>query len=366
MWLVSLSCLYGAADYRWLVNKPSVELREHEAVEIHYSCIFKDSGALYAIELNPVRETEMYRLEVLSAREKIDDGIRRNDYRYVLFAKKSGSVTIEPDVLMRKTTRASIEETVIGRDNVEDIVYTDTRLKLPRVDIDVLPADASYTGSFDLNVNVSPTSVKAYEPVHVTVRISGQGNLDRFKPYELNISGVNTFVEAPQSDYELTEDGYRGGIVQKFALVGDKDFVIPALTLNYFDLGQKQVRTLKSVPYPVSVEPLKQRDELLDDVDGGNGFTWRWAYLYYLLTFIAGFIAGRLLQSGRDEESQGPVTLKEQFQRCRDIKQLLTIAAIHDDGRFGTVIARYERESNAALKQAKNELMEIADEGVVR
>ena len=366
VWLMSVTWLSAAVDYRWQVDKASVALYEHEAVEIHYRCTFSDTGALYAIELNPKMETEAYRLEVLGVREKIDEGIRRNDYHYVLFAKKAGSVRLEPDVLMRKTTRASIEETVIGRDNVEDIVYTDTRMKLPGVDIEVQPADAAYTGKFDLSVDVSATAVKAYEPVHVTVRISGQGNLDRFKPFDFNISGVTTFVEAPRHEYALTENGYRGTIVQKFALVSGRDFGIPALTLDYFDLKSHQVRTLKSAPYAVRVAPVQKRDALLDDTEDAESFLWQWSYLYYLLTFVAGFAAGRLLRSGNNGDAQGPVMLKEQFLRCRDIRQLLTIAAIHDDGRFATVIARYEKQTNAALKQAKNELMEMADEAVER
>lgn len=360
LWCFVTGALFGASDYSWSVNLSSASIHQNEAVEIHYTCRFKDQGGLYSIEMDPKAETPHYSLHVLSEKEQIRDGIRTNEYRYVLVGKDVGNAIFEPTALMRKTTRASIEETVIGRDNIEELVFTDTKVMLPKVELAVTPTRSAYSGKFSLDMKISSLDVKAYEPVHVTVRIEGEGNLDALKPVAFEIDGVEQFMEAPEPNYHLGAHGFRGTWVQRFALVSGKDFTIPELKLHYFDLDEKREKTVGTEAVQIAVAAAVQKEELLDS-DESAPWQWQWSYLFYLLTFITGFVIGKWLRFGPSEKAQ-PNTFEAKIEACENVKQLLTLLVLTDASRFHMLIAELE-EKSTSLERAKQEVLKVLHAG---
>jgi len=109
MWGIVLifiaSFVYASEPYVWSLKTNKSRVYVNEAVEIEYTCRFKDQGYLYAIEFNPVGENDMYRLLSLGEVEQIKDGKRSATYRYVLFPKKAGEQLFSFKARMRKTNR---------------------------------------------------------------------------------------------------------------------------------------------------------------------------------------------------------------------------------------------------------------------
>ena len=60
-------------------------------------------------------------------------------------------------------------------------------------------------------------------------------------PYELNISGVKVFAEAPQKSLTPSAQGFEGEVSQEFALVAGESYTIEPLTLSYFDTKKNQI-----------------------------------------------------------------------------------------------------------------------------
>lgn len=348
-----------AAPYKWTVTANKSEAYLHEAVELKYVCRFDDAGHLYTIDLKPPMETPEYSMKLLFEQERIESGHRVNEYHYVLFPKQSGDMNLAFDLLMRKTTQDSIDNTVIGRDNVEDLDFTDTAMKTPAVAIDVKEHSELLAGRFAMEMEVDKSDVKAFEAVHVTLKVSGYGNFDELRPFTPKIKAVEQFSEAPQKDLLLTSDGLKGEWVQRFALVGEKSYQLPSMELTYFDTVEKEIKTLKTAHRQINVTQAYRAEELLDmDIEEESVWEWQQEYLYYVLIFASGLVLGRW---GRLPKRKTVIEkgFKADVKRAKSAKELAVLLVIRSDRRFEPVIDALEADT-ITLAEAKNEVIKLA------
>jgi len=108
-----------ATTYEWSAQIQKQKAYVNEPIYVHYTCAFSDRAELYSIEFNPSGEHEKFRVKSLHVNESIVDGKKVSSYEFLLFAKDGGEIEIAFEALMKLTSRESIEEMVIGRDNVK-------------------------------------------------------------------------------------------------------------------------------------------------------------------------------------------------------------------------------------------------------
>ncbi len=358
-WLLLLfaATLLSAAPYRWSASISQPSAYVHEAVELQYTCRFDGTGALYIIDFDPPRDTEAYRMKLLHESERIEGGRRINEYRFLLFPKQEGPLELEFPLLMRKTTQDSIENTVIGRDNVEELDFTDTAMKTPPLHLEVKGHGLRLVGSYAMTVEASADEVRAYEPLHVTVTVTGEGNMDRLEPFVLEIPGAEVFSEAPEQQFERSEEGLKGSWVQRFAVVAPQDFTLPPLTLEYFDTQRRAPAKIVSESRQIRVSGAYRPEELLDAPEEESRLSWRPEYLYYLLTFLAGLLAGRWgrLPSGvRKPEEKG---FAARVRAAGSRRELAVLLALRRDARFEALIEALESE-RISLAEGKRRAQE--------
>ncbi|MGB5964178.1 MAG: hypothetical protein WBF77_06060 [Sulfurimonadaceae bacterium] len=340
--LLMASIVYANEPYTWSLKSSKNSAYVNEAIAVEYTCDFQDQANLHVIELNIAGENEEYRLLSYGVVDTVKDGKRRNTYRYVLFPKKAGQKEFRFKVLMRKTTKDSIEHSVIGRDNVEDYAFIDQELELPLLSLEVLGHQEKMTGNFYLDVQLDKSEVKAYEPVHLDVKIRGEGDFDQMRDIVLSVDGVNIFSEPGEKRYSLTNEGYKGEWGQKFSLVGKKDFVIEPIEFAYFDIEKKRKAILRSERFSIKVNEGYKTEELLDDVESDKGESWwSWSYLNYLLTLLTGMLLGRysLHFKGVKKSPEGFI---EEIEACSSVNMLLTKLVMNGDTRFSPLIQKYE------------------------
>ena len=357
IFLFVASFVYGGEPYIWSLKTNKSSVYVNEAVEIEYTCDFEDKAFLYVIEFNPEGENEAYRMLPLGEVENIKESKRSNTYRYVLFPKKAGHKEFRFSALMRKTTKASIENSVIGRDNVESYAFIDKEALLPVIELEVLDQQEKMTGRFALNAALDKKEVKAYEPVHLDVHVSGEGDFDQMQDYNLSIDGVKIFSEPGEKHYRLTKEGFKGEWEQKFSLVGEKSFTIKPLELSYFDIGKKERVVLRSDTFDVKVTEGYKREELLDEVAKKEGSSWwSFTYLYFLLTFVSGVVTGGFVSQFRGVRKV-PQGFEAEIGACTSVKNLLTKLVMSGDVRYRGVIQKYEQMGDkASLRDLKKEL----------
>ena len=340
-----------ASTYEWsaTVNKKSAFV--NEAILLEYVCKFSDRSELYTIDFNPVVENEEYVIKPLSEKEQIIDGKRVNIFEYIAYVKRSGEIIFDFDMVMKKTNKDSIENTVLGRDNEQYEEFSSTYLKQKSLYVDVKRSEADLVGSFELEVKEGTSSIKAYEPYSLEFIIKGIGNFEKLKPFSFEIDGVKVFSQKVILNSSLKKDGEHGVWSQKFAFVSNKNFVIPTVEFEYFDIKKESNNLLRFDGAKVDVTPAYKKMDLLDKEQ--KMFEFKADYMYYLLTFILGFIMAKI----NFKKEKKPQDKQEIFcQRVKDAKtldKLSILLAINGSKKYSEVLLKIEKGELTSLNAAK-------------
>jgi len=340
-----------ASSYEWSASVDKKSAFVNEAILLTYVCKFSDRSELYSIDFNPVVNNDNYTIKLLSEKEQIIDAKRVNSFEYIAYVKHSGKMVFDFDMVMKKTNKESIENTVLGRDNEQYEEFTSSYLKQKSLYVDIKPSEADLVGNFELEVKQGKESVRAYEPYSLEFIIKGIGNFEKLKPIEFKMDGVKVFSQKMILKSSLKKDGEHGAWSQKFAFVSDKNFVIPKVEFDYFNINKASKRVLRFNGVHVEVTPAYKKAELLDEEL--KGFEFKLEYLYYLLTFILGFVIAKI-SFKKEKKSQ---TKKELFcQRIKSsktIKELSLLLAIDGSREYRQILLDIEKGELSSLGTAK-------------
>jgi hypothetical protein len=346
--VILLAPLFLFGGHHWELEVSKSKLVKAEATLLRYSCFFDDEAYGTSIKMDVEKEHDDYTLYVYKESERIIDDKRQNIFEFVIFAKRAGEIKINPKVKLRKTSRQQIENATVGRDNpVGYYQFDDTIESLPVALLHVKDISSDLVGDFSLHVSLDKRELSAYEPLHVSIKLEGVGNLDRFKPFDLKIKNCDIFKEKPEKNYRLTKEGFKGSITQKFAIVSDSDFTLPEFSLRVYDIKTAKETYLRYESKSLHVKPAYKKEELLDKPEKDNIFSWTW--LYYTLTLISGIVLGwyahiYILRIH---------TKKRDIFKPKDVKTLLTHLALK--GGYEELIEKAENEK-WSMKQIQNAL----------
>ncbi|MDD2790057.1 MAG: hypothetical protein PHU40_05255 [Sulfurimonas sp.] len=350
-WLLLQTQLLGS-EYEWSATASKSEAYADEAIHLEYVCRFNDRAELYAIEFDPVRDDANYTITLLRKDEKIEEGKKISTYEFVAYVHQAGLRQFAFDLEMKKTNKDSIENTVIGRDNGYYAEYETKIIKQKELTVNILENNSTLVGALAMEIKKDTPSLKAYTPYHMQITLSGKANFNALKPFAFVIEGVKIFSEAPQKNITLTEDGYEGSWSQKFVFVATKDFVIPKITLNYFDLVNAATKELSSEQTQVEVLPPTFVKEELLDADP-EPFVFEKEYLYYLLTFITGFLFAKIkIKFHKSKKTQKNI-FQEKVKNATSLEELSMILALKDVKKYESLILEIETKKLTSLQGAK-------------
>ncbi len=350
IFLILLHVELFASTYEWSVKADKTHAYVNEAIHLTYVCQFSDRAELYAIDFNPKKDNEEYLLQILSESEKIVDNKRVNSYEFIVFIKKAKKMIFEFETTMKKTTKESIENTVIGRDNKEYEDFTLKKIRQKAIEVEVEASPKEIVGDFTIEVQKDKQEVKEYEPYHMQISIKGNGDFKAIKPIEFKIEGVKVFAGNVIQDTNLDKNGYSGVWSQKFAFVGSNDFEIPQIKIEYFNLKKKDIKELVSELVKVNVVKGYVKKDLLDEVD--DGFEINYEYFYYLLTFIAGYLLAKV--KVKNYKSNTPDIFLNKIENAKSMDELLMILALDGSSKYKEIISDIETKKLTSLKSAKN------------
>jgi hypothetical protein len=207
--------------------------------------------------------------------------------RYLLFPQRPGRLAVGPveaKVALPKKVRDAFGFSVRG--------VRWLRIKSDRAVLEVRepPQHLRLVGRFQWQVRVAPEKVRAGDPVTLTVRIAGWGNLEDIKVPEPRIEGVTVYARKPRIQ-ERYEAGRYGGVWQRrFLLIADRNFTVPAMTLRYFDPTLHAVKELRSDAVTVAVQNngRSARPWVAMDGEKRGRDIMGWIYANLVLAFLLG------------------------------------------------------------------------------
>ncbi len=199
-----------------------------------------------------------------------------HELRYALIPKSEGNITIEP-------ARVKIGERSRRRDD-----FFGTFMDVPtwsqiasnplRVEVKPLPKDTDLVGDFELTAMIDTTEVKANKPVHLTVKITGEGSLEDFEGAKYEIDGVTLYSDDAKIESSLSGDRFVSSYEKKYVFIADHNFTIPAQSFSLFDIKSKTVKELKIESYAINVtggnsaavEVVKSTPSKINDLASGE------------------------------------------------------------------------------------------------
>lgn len=349
--IVIPTCGWGITYHWQLLNSPRT-LRVDQSALVRYECRFDESAADYAIKLHPV-DAASYTLSILREQNRVVKGKRVDTFDLVLTPKQSGPISVAMDGVVEYVPAGAVDYNAhLGRDNVNKTDIVTTNITLPPFSFESKSNDAALTGKMALEVSADKTRVRAHEPLHLSVILKGTGNLEKFTPVEFNMSGVKVFSEPPQKQLSMTSEGNNGEVRQEFALVSDKPYVIPSVSLNLFDTEDNRYRRLTTAAIPVEVEEGYDVSSLLDAPDLTNTAALR-RYALYAGLIAFGAAAGEVLR--RVWKYRPRRRSKRFWDGARSSKELVLLLALDGDKRYDNIVSGLE-SGEIGLREAKKKL----------
>jgi len=358
--LLSLS-LFARSDYKWTVELNENQLYMQQSTVLTMTCKFAKEGKHDDVEFIPPTNLP-FEFKLLSEKKHFNGDLQTVIYKYLLFAQKEGSYELILKPIMLFTTQSAINNVIEGRDNINDLEVEKEMAMIPSLSINVKATQSTLTGILELSTELDLTEVSAYEPVHLEISIKGSGNLQTLSALSFEIEGVEIFADNPEKKLVLNDKGYEGVWLQRFAFVGIKDFLIPSITIRYFDLNEnvEKVLTTKEFKIKIKVDGIKKED-LIDTVNLPSSkidFYSYLDYLYYFLTFIAGFIVAKLVKIPKKTKN-----MKKGFKikSAKTAKELLEVLIVCDDNLFEKEICELEsavyKDTDIKIKEVKKEAL---------
>src|SRR3989339_38775 len=112
------------------------------------------------------------------------------------------------------------------------------------------PADFSGgVGSYDFNVQVSPTDVKEGDPITLKMNVSGQGNIN-----SVNFPKIKETNELKLYEPQISQNN-GDKILEQVLIPRSKTLKeIPPISFSYFDSGSGEYKTIVRGPFPIKVQ----------------------------------------------------------------------------------------------------------------
>lgn len=335
--------LWAKSTYEWTVELKDKEVYLHQATTLSMQCRFGKEGKNDDVEFIPPKESA-FDFELLSENRRFEGERQIISYEYLIFAKESGEFNIKLKPTMLFTTQSAINNVIIGRDNVNDLETEKEIARIEPININVLPTGSSLTGQLSLHTKNDIQVASAYEPVHLEVTVEGSGNLHALEDLTFDVENVEVFSDEAEKDFVMSTKGYTGRWTQRFAFVAKDDFVIPSIVIDYFDPALKQKRVLKSEAIKVRIdkEGIKAED-LVDKVNLPSqkiDLSAYLEYLYYLLTFISGFIVAKLVRLPQKTKQKKEKGMR--IKQAKSHKELLAVLMSCDKNLFSVEIEMLE------------------------
>lgn len=186
-----------------------------------------------------------------------------------------------------------------------------------------LPVDITVAGEFAIALEVQSREVAASRALNAELTVDGVGNFEDLSIVIPKISGVDIFVTEP----ELEQVGSKGRERwrQKLTFVGESDFTILPITLEYFGLSDERLKMVQTEEIPIHVSgskndiSLKRRESRQEEIREGS-LVW---YILWSI-FALGFLIAVWKKNVKEKAGREKVSY-------RDHKGVLRLLLVHKE-----------------------------------
>jgi len=206
------------------------------------------------ITINGFKNRVLYSKLISESNQTIKNGEYYKKFTYILFPQATGTINIAPRVA--KVSRIQEKTGFTVSDTLES--------KPAKIELYSLPNNLTISGNLNMHLIRLSKTIKANTPASFRLEITGSGNLDDIKSFELPLKNASYFSDKPTREYKIVKGKVQAKFVQNFSVVSDKSYKIPPLKLTYFNTQTKLEESLLTKEQIVNIpKPLASKRELI-------------------------------------------------------------------------------------------------------
>lgn len=193
--------------------------------------------------------------------------------QFVLFPQQSGeieipSVTYEGIVAVQTAASMDPFDFFMNGGSRYQEIKKELRTPALKLNVERLPAGkpvdfSGAVGQFELSSSINTTSIKANEAVTMRVVITGTGNMKLIKTPEVQFpEDFEVYDPKVDNKFKLAYNGFNGSKVIEYLAIPrfGGTYTIPPVKFSYFDIAEKQYKTIETGGYTLDVEKGKEGD----------------------------------------------------------------------------------------------------------
>jgi len=334
-------------SYTFKLSTSTPYMNEATLLEVNLTQENHSNVMMFKFNLEKSNDYDFHQV-AFTEHEKYHD--LRHEYRYLIYPKKTGAVSLEFELIKSLTDDDKVAYAISGdRDNVKGLVKEDIVVEVEPLNLQVkpLPKGVTLVGNFQLTYTLDKKETDAFDPVNLKVNLKGKGRVEHFELLP-NSKSYTLFTQKTKYDVSNSRVETSTIIEWDYAISAEKDFVLPKLVLKAFNSKTQKVYELVLPQQNIKVNEVKS-SSLLDKEDFPASFSgfdwefWRWVFSY-VFVFLAGFLMPRdLFRRGKvlSEKSEEDV-LVEKISTAKTHRELLQILLLENDMKYSKAISLLE------------------------
>ncbi|MEY3002692.1 MAG: hypothetical protein RLZZ428_1067 [Pseudomonadota bacterium] len=226
-------------------DKPQVMVGESLIVTLSFA-LRNDAKISQGVEFHPPTFPGFMVTDMQDKRSYQKGNYQIEELHYMLSAQSEGNFTSTPadvKVGLLDQSRRDVFGMFFGtvwEDGVSNILNIEV---LPQVN------KSDLVGDFTLDTTLDATEVKANQPVNLTIKLQGEGNLQGFEFPAYEIDGVTVYGDEPKVESKIIDGKLHSTYSKSFVFIADKDFMIPS---KHFSMWNPQDKTMQTLEVPSS------------------------------------------------------------------------------------------------------------------
>lgn len=214
-----------------------------EAIETTIVFKYKIGITIVDAKIEPFKPNNFWVKELKNEEPREENGYMVYKSSFLIFPQKSGKIKLGNQLLTL----------ALKNINTYDIKQVKIFSNDKTINVTPLPQKLTIQGKYAIKAVVDKTETTTNEPVNLTIKIEGFGNIDDIGEFVLDLPKQVVYSSKPLITGNYVDGKYGGSFSQKISILSNKDFEIPPILFKYFDKTAKKIEVVETTPFFIKV-----------------------------------------------------------------------------------------------------------------
>ncbi len=248
--------LYASKDdfkFQMFSDKKSAYVGE--SIKITFKFQYKIDKKIAEADFHPPRFRNFWIKPSKKVPNTIKNGYMTYKLDYIISPQLEGNQTIEParmdiGILLKKQKNML---------RLERVKYKTIFSNTLHIQVTPLPEGVTLFGQYQIKATIDKNTTKANQPINLTISVNGSGNIEDINDFDIKVKDALVYKDKAKHTVHFNHGKSQGVMQQKFAIVSDKNFTIPSVSLTFFNNKTKKVQTIQTNPIDIEVQGSKKQ-----------------------------------------------------------------------------------------------------------